>query len=562
MRMDVYCEGKKGGGMKRLLFLVFAFVLFVSNGWSLETVPSKISDVVLYPGSAMITREAQVVVPAGMNEIVIDSSVSRILDPDAISAKVLGNGVLYGVEFRRIYLDRYPSENLEALRKQVEQLQSDKDAINAKLKGLEEERSFLGELVRFASSEVKKDLKTALPTVEQVSPWLEFVRRKRAMIEQEKANLEMGLKEIEEKISTLQKQINDITYNRRKEKSVFVVRYEAKQKEEISVFVSYFVSSVSWQPVYVVRASSDSKEVDILMQAQVRQSTGEDWKDVGITISSITPVRGGALPMPLAWTLSLVQMESLVSTSMTTRRLINGISDSLGGRLEEGANSMDKAKAVVAGSTAKDLGIAVEYRLQGNSSVPSDGSSRLLPVRQWKESAVFYDYAVPKASNEVFLVCEISAKDFLPGNINVFLDGSFIGKSYAGSYKAKDKLRLLLGRDKSVKLVRELKSRKKQETIFGGINRPFIVESFVYEIDIVNLKDKPVSIKVYESTPVAQTDKIKVKNLVLNPKPDKKDVDSMPGVCLWEFRLPANGKKRIKESFSVSYPKGADVSGL
>ncbi len=62
------------------------------------------------------------------------------------------------------------------------------------------------------------------------------------------------------------------------------------------VVVRYLVPGARWTPGYTVRLDPDLKRVDLALRALVCQATGEDWKDVRLTLSTAEPQRWSELP--------------------------------------------------------------------------------------------------------------------------------------------------------------------------------------------------------------------------------------------------------------------------
>lgn len=79
---------------------------------------------------------------------------------------------------------------------------------------------------------------------------------------------------------------------------------------------------------------------------------------------------------------------------------------------------------------------------------------------------------------------------------------------------------------------------------------------------IENMKDKSIVLKVEDSIPVSRTDKIEVKELIMNPEPDQKNYRDKEGVMLWEYTLEPEQQKEIYIDFLVEYPYGSLPKGL
>ena len=60
------------------------------------------------------------------------------------------------------------------------------------------------------------------------------------------------------------------------------------------------VTNASWTPKYDIRAQVNDPArdpyVQMLYKASISQSTGEDWKDVSLTLSTASPVTAASIP--------------------------------------------------------------------------------------------------------------------------------------------------------------------------------------------------------------------------------------------------------------------------
>jgi len=174
-----------------------------------------------------------------------------------------------------------------------------------------------------------------------------------------------------------------------------------------------------------------------------------------------------------------------------------------------------------------------------------------------------YYYAVPKRSPLTFLVCKTNAdKELLSGPLNVYFGGRYIGKTHLSEKKAGEEFHLSLGADREVMVKREKVKDKVKETYFGKIQRGTVVRELAYKIMVENMKDRSILLKVVDNIPVSRTDKIEVKELIMNPEPAQKNYRDKEGVMLWEYTLDPEQQQEINIEFVVAYPKGLLPMGL
>ena len=97
--------------------------------------------------------------------------------------------------------------------------------------------------------------------------------------------LEDELERIDAEIAALQNNINRIQGQRRTEtvNEVFV-SFDVKESTPLELEVTYQLRMASWQPTYDVDIGEDKSSVKRI--AVVRNQTLEDWKNVGLTVST------------------------------------------------------------------------------------------------------------------------------------------------------------------------------------------------------------------------------------------------------------------------------------
>src|SRR3989442_2673026 len=60
--------------------------------------------------------------------------------------------------------------------------------------------------------------------------------------------------------------------------------------------VSYVVPSASWSPTWDARLDAEKPSVGLSLYGAVQQSSGEDWSDVKLAVSTAQPQRGLYVP--------------------------------------------------------------------------------------------------------------------------------------------------------------------------------------------------------------------------------------------------------------------------
>jgi hypothetical protein len=78
--------------------------------------------------------------------------------------------------------------------------------------------------------------------------------------------------------------------------SEVLIAIESQKPVTAVIDLSYYVQSAGWSPTYDFRVADVDKPLKLVYNAQVFQTTGEDWEKVNLTLSNGNPAQGGNKP--------------------------------------------------------------------------------------------------------------------------------------------------------------------------------------------------------------------------------------------------------------------------
>ena len=159
-----------------------------------------------------------------------------------------------------------------------------------------------------------------------------------------------------------------------------------------------------------------------------------------------------------------------------------------------------------------------------------------------------------KVTNDTELV-------FLPGDVQVFLDGAFVGSSSIDLVGPTEHFELYLGVDERIRVERRQLNAKVDVSVLPGIHGKMKTIDYEYLTTLENRRSSPSEITIIDQLPVSQHDEIKVEQVVFDPKPREQD-EEKPGVHRWTLSLPPSGKQSVKLSYRVKHPVDFVVDGL
>jgi uncharacterized protein (TIGR02231 family) len=197
---------------------------------------------------------------------------------------------------------------------------------------------------------------------------------------------------------------------------------------------------------------------------------------------------------------------------------------------------------------------ATIYRIDDKYTLESDGKTTTIGIKQFEIPALYDYYSAPKIEPTAFLTARIvNWQDFelQSGEVSLYFEGTYLGKTYIDLASATDTLSLSLGKDNGIRVSRKL-LREYSSKRFIGNNR---TDSRQYEIRVRNSKQVPVSITIVDQFPVSTTREISVDDV----KAAEARIDRETGIATWIVALPRGQERKLEISYNVKYAKDRKV---
>lgn len=557
---------KKAVAFSKILFVI----LFIpASAFSSEIIAdSRIAEVTIYPGSALISRVAELKLNPGSHQIIfpdiipeVDENSLRVTTDSAAEVK------LFGAQLKKEFLKEVPSEKIMQLNDELQKIQDELKGLENQKQILLEEKDFLDSIRLFSAGQIPQDLVTRMPPAKDLEDTLKFLGAKLRENFSLAMEAELKIRELMKKQDVLKRELAQISGPVKKLKRSIAVEVEMLKSATFVLNVSYLVYGVSWQPLYEARANFQESEVELVSSGIVRQNTGEDWQEVEIALSTAKPAIGGRMPYVSPWFLRPYQPRGILKNKAEREgkvRSVDAISQ------YEAFNELKEEDGVPAAPAQKyaqveEKGTAVAYKLPKRANVKSDGSEHKLPISSQLLNAKFEYSTYPRTVLYAYLgsrVTNAPGLQLLAGRVNIFLEGDYVGSSSIDNIAPSEEFDLYLGIDENVKVKRELLEKKVDETLFAGIPATTKRTIFKYKLSVENYKSKKAALKLFEAMPVSEDDRIKVKIGQVSLEPKEKDWKDRKGVWLWELALEPKAKQEIIYSYTVEHPREMQVEGL
>lgn len=193
---------------------------------------------------------------------------------------------------------------------------------------------------------------------------------------------------------------------------------------------------------------------------------------------------------------------------------------------------------------------AVEFELQTPYSIPSDKKPFILEVKRYSLPATYEYICVPKADPDAFLLAHIGGWEqykLLSGEVNIFYENSFVGKTLLDTRSLTDTLQVSLGRDKGIRVTREKEIEKNSSRFLSSKTE----ETRSWNTTLRNGKSTPIEITLYDQVPVSTNDEISVRAENISGG----EYNPNTGEVKWKLKLNPSESKTLNLKYIVKSPK-------
>ena len=569
----------------RLPFVAALSVLASALCVGATNADSRISAVTVYADRAVVTRTATIAVPAaGPLEIVFANLPASLVEQSLqVSGRGTAQTTILDVTARATYLDFTPNERVKALEDELRGLQKQRRGLDDRGKLLDEQKASLGRAEAALTSPSNKD--AARPTLEDLTKLLGFLGEQRTKLVADAAALDDQREALQAKIDAAQQQLNELRGARGRTVKNVTVRLAAGSPGQLDLSLSYAVPGASWAPAYDARLRAEERAVELAYFGVVRNGTGEDWKEVALTLSTARPSLGGGAPELAAWIVDVAKpmpvalptVRGLAASEQLKFGRDKSATLGIGGQSTYGGTTFNSVAlaaapamqdAAVASAAVESAATSATFKIATPVTLPADNTTQKVAIATAKLAANLQFQATPKLSETAFLsayVTNTSDYPLLAGAVNTFLDDTFVAASSLKTVMPGEKFELALGADEGIAIKRELVNRFAEDT---GITSRYRRVTYEFLVTVTNNKKTAEKVVFKDAVPVSRDEKIVVKLLTpterdLGTKEAPKEISREDdGKLVWRLNLKPGEKRELPLKFSVEYPAGTPVTGV
>jgi uncharacterized protein (TIGR02231 family) len=568
--------------MSRSLLLL-AFLNLGGYAAELPTTQAKISAVTVYSDRAEVVRQFQSQLAAGEHTLNFDQLPASV---DLATVRVEGQGDFTLIDIRPEHVQtlEVTDEKIEALQNEIKQFEKLTQDLALAEKRITFQKSALDKVLARLTAVGKE---SANPDMDPTKweGYLKFHVQKLADLDKESQQLKAQAEEYSKSTDRLNRQLGELGSHQGRFKNVAHVRIAVAQPGMITLRLSYQVFGPSWTPLYDIRANTTTGNLAVSYQAEVRQSTGEDWKGVALHLSTAQPGIGGREPTMAPWFITkrepvppagsnrdaAVRSGRLPAAVGKGEQLFNGVAAAGGAQLivAEAADALtlrkDKRMRTESASVVHG-GTAETYKIERTTDILSNNKAAKVTITHENFPSTFRHTCVPKYSPFVYLKTKAINKSdftFLPGPTAIFLDGAFVANADIDLVPSGQEFWTYLGVDQSVSVERKVLGRRTENNGLFGKKTVRTVYDQIFKLK--NSKSTEVDLVIWDQLPISNHEDIKV---VLEEPKYEKESDSLKmneqHQLEWHQPLKAGEKRELPFRFAIERPEDVvlETSGL
>jgi TonB-dependent SusC/RagA subfamily outer membrane receptor len=591
------------------LFIVSAMcitVFFAHARYGDGSINSKLTTVTVYRQGAQLTHTANAQLKQGNNQVIVENIANNI-DVNSVKVKTAAGVTVLGVEFSGNYLppaektarELMLDDSLEHLQQEVDKININTANTNSLLEVLKENRNIKGTQSGLSVAELAK--------------LMDYYKTKLLELQTTQQQLANQLKKASALVQKVQAQIAEEQKKNISTAGRLTLQLSAAVEGNCGLTITYISQNATWAPAYDVRVQNTSSPLTLVYKAKVAQTTGIDWKQVKLSLSTATPAQWGNAPTMESWFLGYInpyakkkdmsgalqgRLSGLASSSLnevvvvgygTKLRgaetdteytdplyVVNGNPmsktafekinpndiKSMNVLKDEAATSIYGARASAGAVvvTLKDgledyvsvasTALDLTYNLDVAYDIPTNGKEQIANLQTTAVKAFYQHYAIPKLDKDAYLIAQIPHWD----KLNLLPGEASI--MLEDTYVGKSFIDPASTSDTlNLTLGRDPRVAIKRSKTVDYSSVKFLgsnkLQKFTYEIVVKNNKTDTANLLVKDQFPLSTNKDIEV---TLDDNGGA-EVNNELGILNFKLTLAPGESKKLQFTYSIKYPK-------
>lgn len=331
------------------------------------------------------------------------------------------------------------------------------------------------------------------------------------------------------------------------------ITVSAEETSETVVGIIFFHSGGAWKPKYNMRYESAEKPLLLDYNCRILNTTGYDWKNTEVILSTAEPLKSADFPDINPWRIPenhIIQRKTKYTPNSSYD--LNQIQFSNSGY---GVNNPSwNAQQIKQMNQIMVSELAVEIVLPSSATVLSQATGQDFYLQTHSLKSTYTYQSLPRIEKDAYLIAQITDwgdLNLINGEVDVYNNGTFSGQTSLNTIQTSDTLNVSLGLDHKIICQKKLLVEKISDVFLSSKKK----EYFEYELVVKNTHKTAITLKLFDQIPVSVDEKIEVQ--LLNH--DNAKINDKDGVLHWDLSLAPGEIRKFKVIWDVKYPGNMKV---
>ncbi|WP_372366665.1 mucoidy inhibitor MuiA family protein [Candidatus Uabimicrobium sp. HlEnr_7] len=532
----------------------------------------KIEKVTLYRGQALVKRTVTVSTTPGQHQLIINDLPATI-QSKSLFANASNDINIRSVRYTTAITADFPQETFRQLSNEQQELEKKVRLHQHQQNFIRTQEQYLAGLKNYTITATKGDIQKGSLNPTSMAEMLNYIFKESKRLNDEKLAISEQMISLKKQIAFIKNKMRQVSGQNSKEVKKAVIFFEKKNNGSNSqIHLNYLVNNATWSPAYNVRTRSSEKTINIEYNALVQQTSGENWDNVELTLSTASVEMSADAPalsiMSLelqnntsAWTNDQVisnytqfkneQAKILKSRSKLTRSQqqqsnnnLNATSNNIQVLELLGSNQFRRQKM------RTESVLTVHYSILGKVSIASRSDQQMVEIKNLTLGKEQYNITIPLLSEYVYRKAKITnsyESALLEGKANIYLNSQFVGHSFVPMTAKGQKFTIGLGIDTQLRASRELLSKKEY------VQRGNKVITVSYRLSFENFKENVVPVRIYDRIPKSNENlNVVFKSATeLSKETRYQKISKGHGILRWDVNIPEG--KKLQTPYNIDY---------
>jgi len=280
--------------MKKLCYVLFMLPALLFAQSDTSELKTEVKEVTVFFAGAEVHRSGNLELSKGKHTLMVKNLPANLLSQTLQVEGMDGISILSVKQEESRGQSDGDDQAFNQVEDQIDSLRTISLKLNNQIYALTTEEALLMKNSQFGGAEKGAE-------IDELKAASEFYRTRLLAIHDEIIDLKNEIKQNKEVIKDTYQELNKRFRNKDKAFSQIYISLECASAKKDTLKFSYYIPTAGWTPTYDFRVKEVTDPLKIVYNANVYQSSGEDWNRVDLTLSSNNPSISGLVPKMTKW---------------------------------------------------------------------------------------------------------------------------------------------------------------------------------------------------------------------------------------------------------------------